>query len=583
MYPTSGTNVGGFYGEDEAARQKRLEKQRTLLEQKKKQRQMQHGMMVAGGGRPMSSGGRPMSSTKSLRSRPSTEANMLAASSKRMDVSYQGNSLASEDSFTDGHGELPKAKAVKIQHTDIASSIAGYPPTSQIQVGPAALPDAEIFEQKSFSSDENQLISAESSDKNLRNQFSEPFDSNDSPVLSHPPPLTLIAPKPALQSSTNDFAPQSDGVSAATKLEALGIPASIDYVSDDSGSDVEEDPTSATVLINPSATEAAKALSTKQGSSSTNETIPVGAAINPQIVPQMAPQSASQSPEPLSGEFPGTLQDELTKLGIELTPEGDSIANLVEFVKRPATDGASVRCRVQREKRGMERSMFPTYFLFLDRGEDHKLVFVLAARKRKKSRSSNYIVSTSAQDLSRGGQNFISKLRSNFLGTSFTIYDNGENPTSRSLHPDKSNLRQELAAVHYETNVLGFKGPRKMTTIIPALNYDHKFIEVHPTQENETLLERWKNNQMTDLLELHNKQPVWSDETQAFVLNFHGRVTQASVKNFQLVHSADEDYIVLQFGRISEDVFTLDYRFPLSALQAFSIALSSFDSKLACE
>ena len=28
-------------------------------------------------------------------------------------------------------------------------------------------------------------------------------------------------------------------------------------------------------------------------------------------------------------------------------------------------------------------------------------------------------------------------------------------------------------------------------------------------------------------------------DTQAYVLNFHGRVTQASVKNFQLVHSAD--------------------------------------------
>ena len=30
-----------------------------------------------------------------------------------------------------------------------------------------------------------------------------------------------------------------------------------------------------------------------------------------------------------------------------------------------------------------------------------------------------------------------------------------------------------------------------------------------------------------------------SVETQAYVLNFRGRVTQASVKNFQLVHSAD--------------------------------------------
>ena len=28
-------------------------------------------------------------------------------------------------------------------------------------------------------------------------------------------------------------------------------------------------------------------------------------------------------------------------------------------------------------------------------------------------------------------------------------------------------------------------------------------------------------------------------ETQSYVLNFHGRVTQASVKNFQVVHDDD--------------------------------------------
>ena len=28
-------------------------------------------------------------------------------------------------------------------------------------------------------------------------------------------------------------------------------------------------------------------------------------------------------------------------------------------------------------------------------------------------------------------------------------------------------------------------------------------------------------------------------DTQSYVLNFHGRVTQASVKNFQIVHDND--------------------------------------------
>ena len=39
----------------------------------------------------------------------------------------------------------------------------------------------------------------------------------------------------------------------------------------------------------------------------------------------------------------------------------------------------------------------------------------------------------------------------------------------------------------------------------------------------------------------------------------------------------------MQFGRIYEEEFTMDYNFPMSAVQAFAIALSSFDSKLACE
>lgn len=47
--------------------------------------------------------------------------------------------------------------------------------------------------------------------------------------------------------------------------------------------------------------------------------------------------------------------------------------------------------------------------------------------------------------------------------------------------------------------------------------------------------------------------------------------------------SSPADYIVMQFGRVAEDVFTLDYNYPLCALQAFAIGLSSFDSKLACE
>uniref|UniRef100_A0A8D0C9E1 Tubby-like protein n=1 Tax=Salvator merianae TaxID=96440 RepID=A0A8D0C9E1_SALMN len=258
------------------------------------------------------------------------------------------------------------------------------------------------------------------------------------------------------------------------------------------------------------------------------------------------------------------------------------VDDLEEFAVRPAPQGVTVKCRITRDKKGMDRGMYPTYYLHLER-EDGKKVFLLAGRKRKKSKTSNYLISIDPTDLSRGGESFIGKLRSNLMGTKFTVYDNGVNPMKATVSLEASNLRQELAAICYETNVLGFKGPRKMSVIIPGMNMDHERVSIRPRNEHETLLARWQNKNTESVIELHNKTPVWNDDTQSYVLNFHGRVTQASVKNFQIIHDNDRDYIVMQFGRVAEDIFTMDYNYPMCALQAFAIALSSFDSKLACE
>lgn len=80
-----------------------------------------------------------------------------------------------------------------------------------------------------------------------------------------------------------------------------------------------------------------------------------------------------------------------------------------------------------------------------------------------------------------------------------------------------------------------------------------------------------------------NKTPKWNEAMNAYCLNFNGRVTEASVKNFQLVTEADTNNVLLQFGKISDSCFTCDYKWPLSPLQAFCICLASFDNKLACE
>lgn len=49
------------------------------------------------------------------------------------------------------------------------------------------------------------------------------------------------------------------------------------------------------------------------------------------------------------------------------------VQDLEEFALRPAPQGITIKGRITRDKKGMDRGMYPTYFLHLDR-EDGKKV-----------------------------------------------------------------------------------------------------------------------------------------------------------------------------------------------------------------
>ncbi|CAL8339132.1 unnamed protein product [Arctogadus glacialis] len=72
--------------------------------------------------------------------------------------------------------------------------------------------------------------------------------------------------------------------------------------------------------------------------------------------------------------------------------------------------GRHRRVNITRDKKGMDRGLYPTYFMHLER-EDGQRVFLLAGKKRKKSKTSNYLISVDATDLSREGESFMGKLR----------------------------------------------------------------------------------------------------------------------------------------------------------------------------
>nr|XP_034179926.1 tubby-related protein 4 isoform X2 [Osmia lignaria] len=78
-------------------------------------------------------------------------------------------------------------------------------------------------------------------------------------------------------------------------------------------------------------------------------------------------------------------------------------------------------------------------------------------------------------------------------------------------------------------------------------------------------------------LVMHNKAPMWNESSQVYQLDFGGRVTQESAKNFQIEFKGRQ---VMQFGRIDGNAYTLDFQYPFSALQAFAVALANVTQRL---
>ncbi|MFQ6621075.1 hypothetical protein Gotur_001832 [Gossypium turneri] len=185
--------------------------------------------------------------------------------------------------------------------------------------------------------------------------------------------------------------------------------------------------------------------------------------------------------------------------------------------------------------------------------------------------------------------------------TNFKIYDSqpphcGAKPSSsrasrrfasKQICPQVPAGNFEVGQVSYKFNLLKSRGPRRMVCSIqcpmPEDMADEKYLD--------DIKMKMPEHASSGHTILRNKAPRWHEHLQCWCLNFHGRVTVASVKNFQLAATVEESQLggkeeeetVLQFGKVGDDTFTMDYRQPLSAFLAFAICLTSFGTKLACE
>lgn len=231
-----------------------------------------------------------------------------------------------------------------------------------------------------------------------------------------------------------------------------------------------------------------------------------------------------------------------------------------------------VQCTIFRDRSTVQTKLYPEYQLVLD---DSKKPLLLA-RKMSMNMTSNYHIF----DLTRGvvgskltkkSGNYLGKVRA--LNASRTEY----------VIVSSSKEREECGGVVFERLTLldqlkAGSQPRKMVALVPALG-DSSIAEPNRPARGDTSIALMLKKPL-----LGNAQGMFVLETKAphfengnYRLNFKGRVSLPSVKNFQLVSPNDTSDVVLQFGKVNDDKFHLDFKAPLNAFQAFSLAITQFN------
>eukprot|EP00301_Raphidiophrys_heterophryoidea_P020826 c5418_g1_i1.p1 GENE.c5418_g1_i1~~c5418_g1_i1.p1 ORF type:complete len:536 (+),score=112.30 c5418_g1_i1:25-1632(+) len=233
-----------------------------------------------------------------------------------------------------------------------------------------------------------------------------------------------------------------------------------------------------------------------------------------------------------------------------------------------------------------ESSLYPRVYRMC---HDHNSEFVMLAYQHDEF--ADFVISSSPSLDFRTQQvqfsaSYLGTVTSNFLGTEFYLYDGGVVPNAVShIQAGKSpfRVRRELSHVVFDRNVMGSQ-PRALKARVPArlaAQDPYAASEVTNSQNTSSQSQESDDLDTNNSVEFVNKPPFWSEENECWMLDFFGRVNLASAKNFQLVQGQDGQEVFLMFGKMTETRYALDFRYPLSPLQAFGIGLAGIARKLA--
>jgi len=260
-----------------------------------------------------------------------------------------------------------------------------------------------------------------------------------------------------------------------------------------------------------------------------------------------------------------------------VTAASVDLSRLSKLAVFPGTETNLVQGHILRVK-----TMLSSQYHYFINGQ-----LLLMAEKQMKNRTSNYHLfdmtrsAALSSKLSKKSGNYIGKLRSNFSKKKCVLVGNFSRKT-------------ELGAMMFGST-FNSSEPRRLAVILPPLSRRQEvegltvgdslssfsmLIDLHRSTTDADMAVAHSAMPPESLQIFENKEPVF--ENGFYRLNFNGRVSVPSVKNFQLVRAAadvpnPERPICLQFGKVADRKFHLDFRAPITPIQAFATALAQFN------
>ena len=260
---------------------------------------------------------------------------------------------------------------------------------------------------------------------------------------------------------------------------------------------------------------------------------------------------------------------------------------------------ALLHCLVVRQKQASGGTL---YLMYLGEPEQEQCEkFLLSASHHSRFGNSRFVMSVSRNyNATQDNPDTVACLRTNVLGTSYeleTVWDGGREELAfmagASSPCDQPSLGH-MGSMAYRRNFFGIRGPRRLHVNLPITSktdLQNNESDASSSIATDLAQEPAPVADVVDIpdpvqpkpgsISLQNVPPHWHEVLQCWCLNFGGRVKEASVKNFQLLDVQEPGSVAMQFGKVSTDRFILDFDpKKISPVQAFGVALSSFESKL---